>query len=151
MGRPTFSIEISEISEAFRNFRKSRNIFPDFRKFRKIFDHLLWFRTHSEYNIRYGLFFLSWMFVESSRSVEVPDPAFRNALRILPKFWEASEISEPFRKSGKLPKFRNPSENFGTLPKFRNPSENFGTLPKFRKCWKREWKVLSIYKQAPPT
>jgi hypothetical protein len=29
-GRPTFSIEISEISEAFRNSRKSRNNFPDF-------------------------------------------------------------------------------------------------------------------------
>ena len=38
-GRPTFSSEISEISEAFRNFRKSGNIFPDFQKFRKIFDH----------------------------------------------------------------------------------------------------------------
>ena len=38
------------------------------------------------------------MFVESSRSVEVPDPAFRNALRNLPKFWEASKISEPSKK-----------------------------------------------------
>ncbi len=40
-GRPTFSIEISEIPEAFRNSRKSGNIFPDFREFRKIFDYLL--------------------------------------------------------------------------------------------------------------
>ena len=38
-GRPTFSSEFSVISEAFRNSRKSRNIFPDFRVFRKIFDY----------------------------------------------------------------------------------------------------------------
>ena len=44
------------------------------------------------------MFFLSWSFVECSRSVEVLDPAFRNALRILPKIWEASEISEALEK-----------------------------------------------------
>ncbi len=99
-GRPTFSSEFSEISE---DFWLLAQISDPFRK-----------------DVPYG-FFLSWMFVESSRSVEVLDPAFRNALRILPKIWES---------------FRNPSENFGTLPKirklpkFRNPSENFRTLPK---------------------
>ena len=36
LGKPTFSIEISEISEAFPDSRKSRNIFPDIREFRKI-------------------------------------------------------------------------------------------------------------------
>ena len=148
-GRPTFSSDFSEISEAFRNSRKSGNIFPDFREFRKIFDLLHWFRTPSEYNIGYGFFFIvdvrrKFQKRRGSRSCipkRVTKPSeilgsFRN-FGTLPKFRNPSENLGSFRNFGTLPKFRNPSENFGTLPKFRNPSENFGTLPKISEPFRK--------------
>ena len=80
------------------------------------------------------MFFLSWIFVESSRSVEVLDPAFRNALT----FSEPSENFGTFRKSRKVPKISEGSENFG---RFRKVIMRFGMQDQQPR---RFWNILRI-------
>jgi hypothetical protein len=165
----TFSIEISEFWEAFRNFRKSGNSFPDFRNFGRFLTTGTVFGPIP--NIMYDTDFLfiavvRRMFQKRRGSRSCIPKRVTNPSEILgrfpkfgkvPKIWEGSQILGRFPKFGKVPKFWEGSQNlgrfpkFGKVPKFWEGSQILGRFPKFGKHYKRERKVLSYYNQNPPT
>ncbi len=105
--RPTLSDKISEISEAFQNFRKSRDIFPDFRKIRKIFDHCTNFGPIP--NIIYDT----------------------DASEIFGSFQKFRKLPKVVIGRGLTPV--KISRKFGTLPKFSESTESFRKIPE--KVW----------------
>ena len=153
-GRPTFSIEISEFWEAFLNFRKSGNSFPDFRNFGRFLTTGTVFGPIP--NIMYDTDFLfiavvRRMFQKRRGSRSCIPKRVTNPSEILgrfpkfgkvPKFWEGSQNLGRFPNSGKVPKIWEGSQILGTFP-------NSGKVPKFWEALQKGKEGIKLLQSKP--